>query len=150
MLSSLVPFIPPVVDFRFEVVERDGGISTAVMDGECLGRFPRVGYRALTKIDDVGNGKPRFNIPREGGGVVDERRHPLPDALPRRAERLENLEELIDLGAAPEQDVQIAETTTRAKTSEATRLHKSALYPSLAAAAAVSSSTLECNEHTGR
>lgn len=56
------------------------------------------------------------NAPREGGGVIGQRRDPLPHALPRRAERLEDLEELVDLGATPEQDVQVAAKTKQEAT----------------------------------
>ena len=47
------------------------------------------------------------NAPREGGGIIGQRRDPLPHALSRRAERLEDLEELVDLGATSEQHGQV-------------------------------------------
>lgn len=69
------------------------------------GSTPQRGPRA--RLDHIPN------APREGGGVVGQRRHTLPHALPRRAERLEDLEELVNLGATPEQDVKVAAVAKR-------------------------------------
>lgn len=58
------------------------------------------------------HGQQRFTpdqSPRERGGVVGQRRNPLPYALSRRAQRLEDLEQLVDFGATSEEHVEIAE-----------------------------------------